>query len=46
MFQNVNVQDGELPEDAVQIQPQHVKLRIRPSESSALIMSLIVFLLV
>ena len=32
VFQNVNVRDGELPEDAVQIQPQSVRITIRPSK--------------
>ena len=28
--QNVNVQDGDLPEQAIQMQPQNVSIRIRP----------------
>nr|KAG5690036.1 hypothetical protein BaRGS_009843 [Batillaria attramentaria] len=31
-FKNVNVQDGDLPENAVQIQPQHVRIKIRPNK--------------
>lgn len=32
--QDNSVQDGERPEDAVQIQPQRVRIKIRPSMSS------------
>lgn len=31
--QNINVQDGDQPEMAVQIQPQHVKIKIRPNKA-------------
>ncbi|KAK7108922.1 integrin beta-PS-like isoform X2 [Littorina saxatilis] len=30
--ENVKVRDGELPEDAVQLQPQRVKIKIRPNK--------------